>query len=137
MMGAVPRAVHGRLVPQVTTNQIEAKIHHLTMVEGIGIGGGLDGEAVKHGLDHGRQRPRRDRTAGRSAAEIVRELAGHVAAPFLIELRQPLAKTASNYTPEGTKSKLVDRGVTGGEQCFSCPYSFHCEIGKEIVLAST
>ena len=53
------------------------------------------------------------------------------------KIREELGRTAENYTREGTKLKLVDRGVRGGEQCFSCPYSFHCEIGKEVVLAST
>jgi ATP-dependent exoDNAse (exonuclease V) beta subunit len=50
------------------------------------------------------------------------------------ELRKELAETAKNYTPADTKPNLVEAGVTGGEHCFSCPYSFHCEIGKQIVL---
>ena len=51
------------------------------------------------------------------------------------QLRQEIKNTAGNYTPADTKPNLLDGFVKGGVPCFSCPYSFHCEIGKGIVLA--
>lgn len=66
------------------------------------------------------------------AATSLKVESGHGEA--MAQLRGELEETAKNYTPADTKPNLVEAGVLGGEHCFSCPYSFHCEIGKEIVL---
>ncbi|MGZ3736583.1 MAG: PD-(D/E)XK nuclease family protein, partial [Bdellovibrionota bacterium] len=50
-------------------------------------------------------------------------------------LRSELDSTAQNYTPADTKPSLVDEPGHDGTPCFSCPYSFHCKIGKKFVLA--
>ena|GEM_PF-5040330 len=52
----------------------------------------------------------------------------------LHKLRKEMDSTAQNYTLKDNKNSLVERGVSGGEHCFSCPYSLHCEIGKKVVL---
>lgn len=53
----------------------------------------------------------------------------------IARLRAELESTAGGYTLQGVKSNLVVTVPGNGSACFSCPYSFHCEIGKEIVLA--
>lgn len=58
----------------------------------------------------------------------------HVREDALRQLREELRSTAENYTRSGNKTSLEARGVSGGEQCFSCPYSLHCEIGIKVVL---
>jgi ATP-dependent exoDNAse (exonuclease V) beta subunit len=52
----------------------------------------------------------------------------------LHQLGEELKNAALNYTPSGNKNSLEPPRVTGGEHCFSCPYSFHCEIGIKVVL---
>lgn len=41
---------------------------------------------------------------------------------------------AGNYTLTDP-SELMKR-ISGGDHCFHCPYSMHCDVGREIVLAS-
>ena len=58
----------------------------------------------------------------------------HARSNAMQQLREELKSTAENYTLNGNKKRLDERGVSGGEQCFSCPYSLHCEIGIKVVL---
>ncbi len=45
-----------------------------------------------------------------------------------------IKNTAANYMVADPSP--VARGVQGGEHCFHCPYSLHCDLGVQIVLAS-
>lgn len=49
-------------------------------------------------------------------------------------LSTEMEKIRENYTLADGKTKPGLRGIRGGEQCFSCPYSLHCDLGREIVL---
>jgi ATP-dependent exoDNAse (exonuclease V) beta subunit len=40
-----------------------------------------------------------------------------------------IERTRRNYTLADAELDFRSRGVSGGEHCFSCPYSMHCEIG--------
>ncbi|MGZ3695058.1 MAG: PD-(D/E)XK nuclease family protein, partial [Bdellovibrionota bacterium] len=49
-------------------------------------------------------------------------------------LASDIEKIRENYTLADGKTNPALRGIRGGEECFSCPYSLHCEIGRGIVL---
>lgn len=51
-----------------------------------------------------------------------------------LKLELEIKNTAENYTVAAGSASLSARGIVGGEQCFSCPYSLHCDLGKKIVL---
>jgi len=50
------------------------------------------------------------------------------------QIDEGLRSAEENYTSSGNKNWLGDRAIEGGEHCFSCPYSLHCEFGIKVVL---
>ncbi len=50
-------------------------------------------------------------------------------------LEEEITKVRASYTLASAKNFYSGRGLQGGEHCFSCPYSLHCDLGKQIVLA--
>lgn len=50
-------------------------------------------------------------------------------------LREEIQRMKVNYTLTDGELDFTRRGIKAGEHCFSCPYSLHCQIGREFVLA--
>ena len=53
------------------------------------------------------------------------------------EVKLLLSQVEANYLLPKENLDLPARGISGGDHCFSCPYSQHCEIGRTYVLAFT
>lgn len=51
------------------------------------------------------------------------------------QLSREIEKVKANYLLQDEELDFSTRNVVGGEQCLTCPYSLHCELGKKIVLA--
>ncbi|MGE3260590.1 MAG: PD-(D/E)XK nuclease family protein [Bacteriovoracia bacterium] len=49
-------------------------------------------------------------------------------------LAAEIEKIRENYTLADGKTDPALRGIRGGDECFSCPYSLHCDLGRKIVL---
>jgi hypothetical protein len=44
-------------------------------------------------------------------------------------LDMEILRTRRNYTLAEAELDFKTRGIQGGDHCFHCPYSMHCEIG--------
>lgn len=50
------------------------------------------------------------------------------------KLGEEISALQKNYTLADSELALPARGISGGDHCFSCPYSLHCEFGRKFVL---
>jgi ATP-dependent exoDNAse (exonuclease V) beta subunit len=49
------------------------------------------------------------------------------------QVARQLEKTAGNYTLTDNELSFEKRGVKASDHCLTCPYSDHCDLGKEFV----